>query len=200
MLSINDLQNGIIIKIQGDPYAVLSVKHLHMGRGGSSVQTRIKNLRTGQVLERNFKPADEFEEVEIEKMPCVFLYSNRGEYWFNEKSNPKNRFNLKADDLGDVVQFLKPNLEVLAIKYEDPAGKQASNGAGKIISIELPIKVDYKVVEAPPALRGNTAQGGTKTVVIESGAKISAPLFVNEGDIIRVNTQTGEYTERVEKS
>jgi elongation factor P len=189
MLSINELQNGIIVKIQGDPYAVLSVKHLHMGRGGSSVQTKIKNIRTGQVLERNFKPADEFEEAEIEKMPYVFLYSNRGEFWFNEKGSPKNRFNLKAEDLGQSVQFLKPNLEVQAVKYEN-----------KIINVELPIKVDYKVVEAPPAVRGNTAQGGTKNVVIEGGAKISAPLFVNEGDIVRINTQTGEYTERVEKA
>lgn len=188
-LSINDLQNGILIKINADPYAVLSVKHLHMGRGGSSVQTRIKNLRTGQVLERNFKPADEFEEVEIEKMKSRFLYESRGEYWFDEVGNPKNRFSLKAEDLSESAQFLKPNLEVLAIKYED-----------RIISVELPIKVDYKVMEAPPALRGNTAQGGTKTVVIESGAKIAAPLFVNEGDIIRVNTQTGEYTERIEKA
>jgi len=189
MLSINDLQNGIIIKIQGDPYAVLSVKHLHMGRGGSSIQTRIKNLRTGQVLDRNFKPADEFEEAEIEKMKSRFLYESRGEYWFDELGNPKNRFSLKGDDLGDSARFLKPNLEVQAIKFDD-----------KIINIELPIKVDYKVVEAPPAVRGNTAQGGTKTVIIESGAKISVPLFINEGDIIRVNTQTGEYAERIEKS
>lgn len=188
MLSINDLQNGIIVEIQGDPYAVLSVKHLHMGRGGSSIQTRIKNLKTGQVLERNFKPSDEFEEIEIEKMKSRFLYESRGQFWFNGVGDPKNRFALKAEDLGDTVQFLKPNLEVQAVKFDD-----------KIISIELPIKVDYKVVEAPPPVRGNTAQGGTKTVVIESGAKISAPLFINEDDIIRVNTQTGEYTERVEK-
>ena len=188
-LSINDLKNGIVIKINADPYAVLSVKHLHVGRGSSSVQTRIKNLRTGQVLERNFKPSDEFEEVEIEKMKSRFLYESRGEYWFDEIGNPKNRFALGVEDLSDAAQFLKPNLEVRAVKYE-----------GKIINIELPIKVDYKVVEAPPTVRGNTAQGGAKTVVIESGAKISAPLFINEGDIIRVNTQTGEYTERIEKS
>lgn len=199
MLSINDLQNGIVIKINADPYAVLSVKHLHVGRGSSSVQTRIKNLRTGQVLERNFKPSDEFEEAEIEKMKSRFLYESRGQFWFDEVSNPKNRFSLEAEDLAEQVQFLKLNLEVQAIKFDDPAGKQASNGAGKIINIELPIKVDYKVIEAPPTVRGNTAQGGTKVVVIESGAKISAPLFINEGDIIRVNTQTGEYAERVEK-
>lgn len=189
MLSINDLQNGIIVKINGDPYAVLSVTHLHMGRGGSSVQTRIKNLRTGQVLERNFKPADGFEEVEIEKMGAKFIYKSRGEHWFHEAGKPQNRFSLKEEDLGDEAQFLKSNLEVQAVKYED-----------KIISIELPVKVDYKVTEAPPAVKGSTAQGGTKTVVIETGAKVSTPLFINEGDIIRLNTSTGEYTERVEKA
>ncbi len=189
MLSINDLKNGIIVKIGSDPFVVLSVKHLHMGRGGSSVQTRIKNLKTGQVLERNFKPADEFEEAEIEKISCVFIYESRGDYWFNEAGNPKNRFSLKADDLAESAQFLKPNLEVQAIKYDD-----------KIINIELPIKVDYKVIEAPPSVKGNTAQGGSKVVILETGAKISTPLFINAGDIIRVNTQTGEYTERVEKA
>lgn len=189
MLSINDLKNGILIKIQNEPYMVLSVKHLHVGRGGSSVQAKIKNLKTGQVLERNFKPADSFEEAEVEKMKSKFLYENRGEYWFDEIGNPRNRFSLKLEEIGGAAQFLKPNLEILVIKFED-----------KIINIEVPIKVDYRVVEAPPAVRGDTAQGGTKTIVIESGAKISTPLFVNEGDIIRINTQSGEYTERVEKA
>lgn len=189
MLSINDLANGTVVKVNGDPYAVLSVKHLHIGRGGSSVQTRIKNLRTGQVLERNFKPADEFEEAEIEKMKSRFLYASRGQYWFDEIGNPKNRFSLAEEALDDAAQFLKANLEILAIKFDD-----------KIIAVELPIKADYKVVEAPPAIRGDTAQGGTKMVEIEGGAKVAAPLFINEGDVIRVNTTTGEYVERIEKA
>ncbi len=189
MLSINDLKNGIIVKINSDPFVVLSVKHLHMGRGGSSVQTKIKNLKTGQVLDRNFKPADEFEEVEINKMDSRFLYESKGVYWFDEKGNPKNRFSLTKEEIGEPADFLKPNLGIKTIKYED-----------KIISIELPIKVEYKVVEAPPSIKGSTSQGGTKTVVIETGAKVITPLFINEGDIIRLNTSTGEYAERVEKA
>jgi len=167
----------------------MSVKHLHIGRGGASVQTKIRNLKTGQVLERNFKPADEFEEAELEKLKSRFLYENRGQYWFNEPDNPRNRFSLTMEELGDSAQFLKPNIEVQAVKYE-----------GKIIGIELPIKVDYEVVDAPPAIRGDTAQGGTKIIIIETGAKISVPLFINEGDIIRVNTQTGIYDERAKKN
>ncbi len=189
MFSINDLKNGSIIAIDGNPYAVLSVKHLHIGRGGSSIQTKIKNLKTGQVFEKNFKPAAEFEEADIEKMKARFLYENRGVYWFDEIGNPQNRFSLREEEIGEQAVFLKSNLEIIALKFD-----------GEIISIELPVKVDYKVIESPPAVRGNTAQGGAKTAVIESGAKISVPLFINEGDIIRVNTQTGEYAERVEKS
>lgn len=188
MLSINDLKNGSVIVIDGAPYAVLSVKHQHIGRGGSSIQTKIKNLQTGQVYERNFKPSAEFEEAEVEKMKSRFIFESRGVYWFDEISNPKNRFSFKKEDLEDEARYLKPNLEITAVKFND-----------KIINIELPPKADYKVVEAAPAVRGNTAQGATKTVVIESGAKITTPLFVNEGDIIRVNIQTGEYAERVEK-
>ncbi len=188
MLSINDLKNGILIVIDNNPYIVASVKHLHMGRGGASIQTKIRNLRTGQVFERNFKPSDEFEEAEVEKMKSRFLYGSRGVYWFDEIGNPQNRFSLKAEEIGESTQYLKPNLEILAIKFKD-----------KIIGIELPIKVDYKIIEAPPAIRGDTSQGGTKTVIIESGAKVSTPLFINEGDIIRINTATGEYVERIEK-
>jgi elongation factor P len=186
---MNDLENGIVIKLNGDPYLVLSVSHLHMGRGAASVQTRLRNLRTSQVLERNFKPSDEFEEVEIIKMPVRFLYFNRGQYCFVQNDNPRNRFFLDAETIGDVGQFLKPDLEVIAIKYED-----------KIINIELPIKVDYKVIETPPNVRGNTVQGGTKVAILETGTKVNVPLFINEGDIIRVNTVTREYTERVFKS
>ncbi|MBI5079263.1 elongation factor P [Candidatus Wolfebacteria bacterium] len=188
MLSINDLKNGSLVVIGGDPYIVMSVKHQHIGRGGSSIQTKIRNLKTGQTLERNYKPSDEFEEAEMKKMKSRFLYENKGDCWFDEIGNPKNRFSLKKEEVGDSAGFLKPNLEVLAIIFDE-----------KIINIELPIKIDYRVVEAPPALRGDTAQGGVKTVTIETGAKITAPLFINEGDIIRVNVQTGEYAERVEK-
>jgi len=189
MFSINDLQNGTVVSIDKDPYLVMLVKHQHIGRGGSSIQTKMKNLRTGQVFSRNYKPADEFEEAEVEKLKARFLYGNRGIFWFDEPNNPQNRFSLSDETIGEEAEFLKPNLEVTAVKFDE-----------KIISVELPIKVDYKVTEAPPGIRGNTAQGGTKTVVIESGASVDVPLFINEGDIIRINTTTGEYAERVEKS
>ena len=200
MLSINELQNGIYIVFEDAPYQVLEARHLHIGRGGSSIQTKLKNLKTGQVLARNFKPADVFEEADIEKKNVKYLYSHRGEYWFSEisndrwditkltKDNTPRRFKLSQEQLGDTTHFLKQNTIVEALKFN-----------GEILTITLPIKIDFKVVEAPPAIRGNTAQGGTKTVTIETGAQIVVPLFINECNIIRVNTQTGEYVESVEK-
>ena len=189
MLSINDISVGTHIVYEGAPYEVLEVHHLHIGRGSSSIQTKLKNLKTGQTLARNFKPADIFEEAGIKKQKVKYLYHHRDEYWFSEEQNPKNRFALSEEQLGDIVRFLKPNTTVEALNFKE-----------NILNINLPIKMDFKVVEAPPAIRGNTAQGGNKTVAIETGAQIIAPLFINEGDIIRVNTQTGMYVERVEKS
>lgn len=188
MLSINDLQNGIYVVYENTPYEVMEVKHLHMGRGGSSIQTKLKNLKTGQVLARNFKPADTFEEADIEKQKVKYLYNHRNEYWFSEENNLSNRFKLSKNQIGNIMHFLKPNMIVETLKFN-----------GTILNVALPIKMDFKVIEAPPATRGNTAQGGTKTVMIETGMSIVVPLFVSEGDVIRINTQTGEYVERVKK-
>lgn len=188
MLTINDLKNKIIVMIDGAPYQVLEVKHLHMGRGGSSVQTKIKNLITGQTLSRNFKPADSFEEADIEKRDLIFLYSHRGEFIFSAKGKPSERHKLSGGEIGGAEQWLIPNTAVTALFLE-----------GKLIQISVPIKMDLRVAEAPPGLRGDTVSGATKTVTLETGAKIQTPLFVNEGDIIRVNTETGEYAERASK-
>lgn len=189
MLTINDIKNGDFVVIEGAPYQILSVKHLHIGRGGSSAQTRIKNLKTGQVFERNYKPSDSFGEADLEKVKVRFIYGHRGEYWFMEPGKPQSRFSLKEEVIGEARQFLKKDLEAVALKWND-----------QIITIELPIKVDYVVAEASPAVRGDTAQGGTKQVSIETGYKVLTPLFIETGDVIRVNTETGEYVERVSKA
>ncbi len=191
MLSYNELKPGIYIIFNGEPYRVEAFEFLRMQQRKPVAKTKIRNMITGKILDRNFQQSDSFEEAEIERIKSRFLYSSRGEFWFSEIDNPKNRFSLKIDIIGEAEKFLKPDLEAIALKFF------ASGGKDKIIGIELPVKVDYKVVEAPPAIKGDTAQGGTKVVVIETGAKISTPLFINEGDIIKVNIQTGEYAERV---
>ena len=188
MLSYNELKPGNFFILNGQPFEVLESEFLRMQQRKPVMKTKIKNLISGAIVERSFQATENFEEAEIEKKKSRFLYENRGQYWFDEVGNPKNRFFLKAEEIGDAGKFLKANMEITTLIFGE-----------KIIKIELSIKADYKVIEAPPAIRGDTTQGGTKTVIIESGAKISTPLFINEGDIIRINTTTGEYVERIEK-
>ncbi len=186
MLSYTDLIKGVVFVMDGDPYEVLESHFLRMQQRKAVVQTKIRNLITGKVLDRNFQPSDSFEETELEKKPAVFLYSHRDQYWFTEENNPKNRFSIAAEILGESRQFLKPNTKVTLLLFGE-----------KIIGVKLPIKMDFEVTEAPPAIRGNTAQGGTKVVTLETGAKVSTPLFIEAGDKIIVNTETGQYVERV---
>lgn len=189
MLTINDLKNGNVILIDGAPHEVLSATHSHFGRGGSVVETRLKDLKTDAVFLRNFKPADTFEEANVEKQKIRFLYGHRGTYWFQNPDGSQSRFSLSEAVIGEASKFLKPDTTVEALRHND-----------EVISIKLPIKMDFRVIEAPPTIRGNTAQGGAKVVKIETGTELSAPLFIEEGDVIRINTETGEYAERVKKS
>lgn len=152
------------------------------------MQTKMKNILNGKLYERNFQQSDVFEEADIKSQNVKFLYSHRDEFWFAQENDPSQRFKLDQEVIGDGVKFLKANTIVKAVLFNQ-----------KIINIELPIKMDFRVIEAPPAVRGDTAQGGVKQVKLETGATINVPLFINEGDIVRINTQSGEYTERVEK-
>ena len=187
-LSYNELKIGTIFIKDGEPWKVIEYAFVRMQQRKPVVQLKIENLVSGKVVDYSAHQNEEYEEAEIDMTTVIFIYQSRGEFWFNEKGNPKNRFTLSVDVIGKAAQFLKTNLEVTAYKFGD-----------KVINVELPIKMDLKVTEAPPAVKGNTAQGGTKLVTLETGAKVDAPLFINEGDILRVNTTTGEYVERVEK-
>ncbi|HVM76607.1 MAG TPA: elongation factor P [Candidatus Paceibacterota bacterium] len=186
MLSYTDLTKGVLFIMDGMPYEVVDTHFLRMQQRKAVVQTKIRNLITGKLLDRNFQASDNFEEAEIVKTNALFIYASRGEYWFHEEGNPKNRFSLKEEIVGEQGKFLKPNTKVQTMSFNE-----------KVIKVEIPIKMEFKVTEAPPSIKGNTAQGGTKQVTIEGGAKINVPLFVNEGEVIRINTQTGEYVERV---
>ena len=186
MLSYTDLTKGVLFIMDGAPYEVIDTHFLRMQQRKAVVQTKIRNLITGKLLDRNFQASDNFEEAEVERKSANFIYETKGQYWFHEEGNPKNRFSLEADVVGEQGRFLKANTKVMTLVFE-----------GRVIQVEIPVKMEFKVTEAPPAIKGNTAQGGSKMVTIEGGAKINAPLFINEGDMIRVNTQTGEYVERV---
>jgi elongation factor P len=188
MLAYTDLKKGVLFVLDGDPYEVLEANFLRMQQRKAVVQTKIRNLASGKMLDRNWQASDNFEEAEVDRKSAVFIYENRGEYWFTEEGNPKARFSLSADVIGDQAKFLKPDTKVDTWIFKD-----------KVIKVIVPIKMDFKVIEAPPSTKGNTAQGGNKTVTIEGGAKVNVPLFINQDEIIRVNTQTGEYVERAEK-
>ncbi len=188
MLSYSDLRPGVFFVLDGQPYEVLEFAFLRMQQRKPVAQTKIKNLISGKIISRNFQPNETFQEAAINYKNVKFLYAHREKFVFCEKDNPSKRFELSEEQIGDLAKFLKPNGEVEVIEYEE-----------KIINVNLPIKMELKIVEAPPSIKGNTAQGGTKAVKLETGAMINAPLFIEEGDIVRVNTQTGEYVERVEK-
>ena len=188
MLSYMDLKKGTLFIYEGQPYEVIESGFLRMQQRKAVVQTKIRNLMTGKILDRNWQASDEFEEAEIERQLANFIYKRGEEYWFHQKGNPANRYALNADIVGAQGQFLKPNTEVTSLVFNE-----------KVIKVMMPIKMDFVVTEAPPSIKGNTAQGGDKVVEIEGGAKVSVPLFINTGDVIKVNTETGEYVERMEK-
>jgi elongation factor P len=164
---------------------VLETHHLKMQQRRPVVQTKFRNLLSGKHLERNFAQSDVFEEADVERKTVRFLYAHRNEFWFADPNDPSKRFELGSELVGDQAKFLKPNTVLDALSWND-----------NFINISLPIKMQFKVVEAPPSIRGDTATGGTKIVKLDTGAELNAPLFINEGDSIIVNTETGEYVER----
>lgn len=188
MLTHNDLKKGVHFILDNQPYEVLEFFPIKKAQGRAIVQTKIKNLITGAVFEKNFHQGDTFQEAEIEKIEIKFLYSHRDKFVFCEKENSSKRFELSKEKIGEPAKFLKQNEMVQGIVFK-----------GDIINVSLPIKVCLKVIQAPPSFSGNTAQRGTKVVKLETGAEINTPLFIEEGDIIEINTQTGEYVRRVEK-
>lgn len=189
MLSYTDLKKGILFIYNGEPHEVLEANFSRMQQRKAVVQTKIRNLMSGKTYDITFQASDEFPEAEVDKKSIIFLYQHRGEFIFIDPQNPKSRFPLSKAIIGDQQKWLKSNTQLTAVFFQN-----------SILNLILPIKMEFKVTEAPPGVQGDRAQSGTKSVTIETGAVIQAPLFINTGDIIRVNTQTGEYTERVEKA
>jgi len=186
MLTHTDLKKGVRFIYENQPWEVLEAQLLKMAQRRPVIQSKIKNLLNGTVKEKNFQQGDIFEEAELEKKNIKFLYSNKGQYFFCEENDPSKRFSFTEDQIGKQAKFFKPNSLVGGILFND-----------EIINISAPIKVQLKIKEAPPGIKGDRAQGGTKSVILESGAEIQVPLFIEEGDIIEINTETGQYTKRV---
>lgn len=186
MLNYNEITEKKFIELDGDPYEVIS-SHVFRKQQRKPVNaTKLRNLITGKVAERSFHQSEKAKEAQIEKKEIKYLYTNKEVSWFCDKDNPKDRFEISKSVIGGSIQFIKENSLIESLVFND-----------KIIKINPPIKVDLKVREAPPAVKGNTSGNATKQIVLETGDTVQAPLFINEGDIIRINTETGEYTERV---
>jgi elongation factor P len=175
--------------MDGDPYLVLSNNIAKKDRQKASNNVRMKNLRNGNVIERTFHQSDVLEDAYMEKKAIKYLYTNRGESWFCEINNPKERFSLPEDVVGSMPKFVVDNSEVDALLFED-----------KIMSINIPIKVELKVKESPDAVKGNTSSSATKEATLTTGLLIQVPQFINVGDVVAVNTETNQYTERVSKA
>lgn len=190
MLNYNEIKPRTIIIYQGEPCEVIENHVARKQQNKPQNQTKLKSLLTGKTFAATFHSSETAEEAEIEKRDIKFIYENRGEYWFCSPDDPSNRFQIDAEVLGDSTKFLKGNQVVVASVWDNQDEEQ-------IIKITLPIKMEFKVKEAPPSIKGNTAQGGKKDVVLETGAVVTTPMFIETGEQIVVNTETGEYVERV---
>lgn len=190
MLEYSEIRVGKIILYEDEPCEVLDNHVARTQMRKPQNQVRLKNLISGRALNATFHAADKVDEAEIKKQDIKFIYTNRGEYWFSNPNDPKDRFKIEESIIGGATKFLKPNENVTALVWDN-------DGEEKIIKISLPIKMEFTIKEAPPSIRGNTANGGGKLVTLENGVKLNVPFFVEAGDKIRINTETGEYVERV---
>ena len=172
-----------------DPYIVLTSSIAKKDRQKASNAVKMKNLRTGGVVDKTFHQADILDEAYIEKQDVKFLYENRGEYFFCPPNKPSERFSFDEEMVGKLGKYVTENSIVQAILFND-----------KIMSVTIPIKVELKVTEAMEAVKGNTSSGATKEVTLETGAVVFVPMFINKGDVVAINTEFGTYSERITKA
>lgn len=188
-LSYNEILPKKIILHNGEPFVVLAAHVFRKQQRKPVNQTKLRGLKSGRVVEQTFHQNETAVEAEVDVRTITFVYARGSEYIFHEAGDPGKRFSLASELVGAEGRFLKAKSDIEALTFDD-----------EVIGLRVPIKVELTVTEADPAVKGNTAQGATKEVTIETGAKIQVPQFIGEGDIIRINTETGEYAERVEKA
>lgn len=185
MLEFNDLKLNKIISLNNQPYKIISAQHSKQARSNAVLRTKLKNLINGEVLEKTFNSGDKVEQANLERTKANYLYNDAENFYFmNQKTF--EQFSLNKNTIGEQKKYLIEGTTVDVLKFnEEP------------VSIGLPNKTDFKVISSPPGIKGDTAGTATKLVTIETNTKIKCPLFIKEGDIIKINTETGEYVERV---
>jgi len=184
-MDTSDFRNGLSIILDGEIYQIVEFQHVKPGKGGAFVRSRLKNLRTNSTLEKTFRAGEKMDQAVLERKKMNFLYNQGEEYVFMDMES-YDQVSIPAPQLGDSVKFLKDNTEVEVLSHND-----------KILAVDLPMFMEFEVVETDPGLRGDTASGGSKPAKVETGAMVNVPLFINVGEKIRVDTRTSQYLERV---
>ncbi|MCR4434254.1 MAG: elongation factor P [Clostridiales bacterium] len=185
MITAGDFRNGITFELDGQIYQVVEFQHVKPGKGAAFVRTKLKNIVTGATVERTFNPTDKFENAIIERKDMQYLYNDGDLYYFMD-TETYEQMPLNKASIGDSLKFVKENVVVKILSHK-----------GNVFGIEPPTFVELAVINTEPGFKGDTATGATKPATVETGAVIKVPLFVNEGDMVRIDTRTGEYMERV---
>lgn len=184
MISVNDFKTGLTIEVETDIFTVIEFQHVKPGKGAAFVRTKLKNLRNGNIVERTFRAGETLGRAHVENREVQYLYNSGNEYTFMDNET-YDQFNLDKDQLEWELNFLKENMNVHIASYK-----------GEIIGITMPNSVELKVTETEPGVKGNTAQGATKNATVETGFTVQVPLFINEGDVLLIDTREGRYISR----
>lgn len=185
MLSAGDFRNGITIELEGNIYQIIEFQHVKPGKGAAFVRTKLKNIKNGGVVEKTFRPTEKFPQAIIEKSDKQYLYTD-GELYHFMDTETFDQFALSEDQIGDSLKFVKENEMVKMCAHN-----------GQVFAIEPPLFVELQITETEPGFKGDTATGATKPAVVETGATVYVPLFVEQGEVIQIDTRTGEYMKRI---
>ena len=185
MISAGDFRNGITIELEGNIYQIIEFQHVKPGKGAAFVRTKLKNIKSGGVVEKTFRPTEKFPQARIERVDMQYLY-NDGDLYNFMNNETYDQIAIAQDTVGDALKFVKENEMVKVCSYN-----------GNVFAIEPPLFVELEITETEPGFKGDTAQGASKPATVETGATVSVPLFVNQGDKIKIDTRTGEYLSRV---
>jgi len=184
MISAGDFRNGVSFEMDGQVFQVVEFQHVKPGKGSAFVRTKYRNVKTGSVVERTFNPNEKFEQAQLERSDMQYIYADGDLYFFMDLNTYEQR-PISAESIGDGIKFLKEEMTCKILAYK-----------GEIFGVELPITVELKITECEPGVKGDTANNASKIAVLETGASVKVPLFVNQDEVIRVDTRTGEYVER----
>lgn len=184
-ISTADFRTGLTVETGAGLFSIVEFQHVKPGKGGAFVRTKLRNLRTGAVIDKTFRAGEKMQQAMIRRRPMRFLYRSGDEYTFMDMET-FDQIGLAGDRIGESSKYLKPDTEVSVVMHEE-----------ELLGVETPSTMDLVVTKADPGLRGDTASGGSKPATLETGAVVNVPLFVNEGDVIRVDTRSGEYVQRV---